>query len=686
MSEQRTLPSEIGGYSVVGQLGHGSYGSVFRVRRKGLLRDFALKVLPADLRPSDLQRFRREARLVARLDHPHVVRGIEFGRDGETGWHFLCLDLVEGPSLKKHLKATGTLPWTRALEITAQIARALDYAHAQGVIHRDLKPANVLLDRHGFARVTDFGLARDLGELTLTAPGEVLGTPYYMSREQVRGKKGTPAFDVHALGVILFELVTGERPFCGESVAEVVTKILEQDPPRPSEHSEQPLPAGFDAICQRAMSPDPQARFPSARALADALEELEHAQRRGVPWPSRRQTPASVGLPAAQPRGMGPVLGAVVTSGILLPLLSLALVWGWSRGRTRPAPSSTDIASVAESPPDVPAVLAETVRAIETWDLRAAKENLALLRREAPERGPELTDLSELHAAAARAEREELERIHELYTRQLRGYVALDEALDLRRARPGSDGLTFEAAYLLAVCGDVKRAAALHREFRGPHSDTARVQALVKLLERNAGRQPTEPAVWQRWRPYQGGLWRTLDGGGVHGEGFGLGDYGLAGLLESRDRVVPPPYDLEVHVTLGEAERAYGGLLFGLSGVGEGFLAYLVREPNAIDKYCTPEQRAELLSSGRPPLFLRVAQLEDGDWTMISTALCSVGDPGGSRITLQLEVQPTWVRATVDGQRERPVNLPAAVQAGEVGVLNFYGDPVSYRGFDLRKR
>ena len=685
MSEQRTLPSEIGGYSVVGQLGHGSYGSVFRVRRKGLLRDFALKVLPADLRTSDLQRFRREARLVARLDHPHVVRGIEFGRDAETGWHFLCLDLVEGPSLKKHLQAAGTLPWTRAVEITGQVARALDYAHAQGVIHRDLKPANVLLDRHGFARVTDFGLARDLGELTLTAPGEVLGTPYYMSREQVRGDKATPAFDVHALGVILFELVTGERPFGGESVAEVVTKILEHDPPAPSAHTEQRLPPGFDAICQRAMSPDPQARFPSARALADALEDLEHAQRHGVPLPARK-TPASVGLPAAQPRGMGPVLGAVVTSGILLPLLSLALVWGWSRGRARPAPSSTDTAAVAETPPDVPALLAETVRAIETWDLRTAEENLALLRREAPERGPELADLGKLQAAATLSEHDELRRIRELYTRQLRGYVALHEALDLRRARPGSDGLTFEAAYLLAVCGDVERAADLHREFRGPHGDTARVQALVKLLERNAGREPTQPAVWQRWRPYQGGLWRTLDGGGVHGEGFGLGDYGLAGLLESRERVVPPPYRLEVQVTLGEAEKAYGGLLFGLGGVGEGYLAYLVREPNAIDKYCTPEQRAELQSSGRAPLFFRVAQLQGGDWTMISTRLCAVGDPGASRITVQLEVQPTWVRATVDGQRERQVNLPFSVQAGEVGVLNFYGDPVSYRGFDLRKR
>ncbi|MCA8926089.1 MAG: serine/threonine protein kinase, partial [Planctomycetes bacterium] len=344
MSE-RALPSEVGGYTVVGQLGMGSYGAVFRVRRKGLLRDLALKVLPADLNPEDLQRFRREARVVARLDHPFVVRGFEFGRDAATGWHYLCLDLVEGPSLKQHLQRVGPLPWARALELVVDVACAVDYAHQQGVIHRDLKPANVLLDRHGFVRVTDFGLARDLGELSLTAPGEVLGTPYYMAPEQVRGEKGTPQFDVHALGVMLFELVTGERPYPGESIAEVVGLILEGQPPRPSERATQALPPGFDAVCQRAMASDPAQRFASARALADALQELERGHGGALQPPQRRRTPESVGLPAAAPSRApaGALLGAGVAAAMLLPLLSLALVWGWARGGSRrlaaPAPA-----------------------------------------------------------------------------------------------------------------------------------------------------------------------------------------------------------------------------------------------------------------------------------------------------------------------------------------------------------
>ncbi|MCA8925498.1 MAG: hypothetical protein KDD82_27065, partial [Planctomycetes bacterium] len=298
----------------------------------------------------------------------------------------------------------------------------------------------------------------------------------------------------------------------------------------------------------------------------------------------------------------------------------------------------------------------------------------------------EVASLRALYAAAVQAEATEVERLRTSYLEQLRGCVALDEALELLDAHPDSAPLGCEAARLLAVCGELARAhATLERALRQDpaRGELAEVKALRSKLEKNAGREParTPPSLWRHWRPYQGGLWREDAEGRVHGSGYGLGDYDLAGLLEVRERQLSAPYRLDVEVFLGEGKRAYGGVLFGVDRVGSGYLAYLVREERGLAKFASDAERARVEASGRPPLFLRVARLVEGNWSMVGTWLCAAADPGAEPISLRVAVLPEGLQATVGGVAERLVRLPSAVADGEVGVLSFFGGPVAYRGF-----
>jgi TolB-like protein len=266
-------------YHITAAIGAGGMGEVYRANDTKLGRDVALKVLSAQMAhdPNRLARFQREARSVAALNHPHIVT--IFSVEEAEGVHFLTMELVEGQSLERLIPAGG-LPVERIVEIASALADALTAAHEKGIVHRDLKPANVMLTDDGRVKVLDFGLAKDVradksSDATQTfagqtAMGVVMGTPTYMSPEQVAGRVLDHRTDIFSLGVILYEMASGRRPFEGASSAELASAIL-RDTPRPLSELRADLPEELGLLIQRCLEKDPQDRFPSARDVRDAL-------------------------------------------------------------------------------------------------------------------------------------------------------------------------------------------------------------------------------------------------------------------------------------------------------------------------------------------------------------------------------------------------------------------------------
>ena len=215
------------------KIGSGGMSTVYRAWDPTLERWVAIKLMHRDIseEPDQLERFRREARAVARLSHPHVVTVIDFGED--EGTPYIVLEYVEGETLKDRIKRMGRLPVAEAVAYGIEIGRALTCAHTAHLVHRDVKPQNVLIDMEGRAKVTDFGIARSLevDVAGLTADGRVLGTTDYVSPEQAMGKEVTEQSDVYSLGIVMFEMLTGEVPFRAESQVAVAMKHVKEPIP-----------------------------------------------------------------------------------------------------------------------------------------------------------------------------------------------------------------------------------------------------------------------------------------------------------------------------------------------------------------------------------------------------------------------------------------------------------------------
>jgi serine/threonine protein kinase len=263
----------IGGrYEVEDLVGTGGMSSVYRARDNVLERQVALKILHDHFSsdPEYVERFRREARAIARLNHPNIVTVID---RGELGRHqFIVFEHVAGENLKDVVRRRGALPVDEAVAVTMQIARGLAFAHEHGVVHRDVKPQNVLIDENGTAKVTDFGIARsiDPGE-GLTETGTVLGTSGYIAPEQASGRRVDSRSDQYSLGVVLYELLTGEPPYSGDNVMAVAMKHLHEPVPRVRERRRD-VPASVEAIVSRAMAKQPENRFPTTDDMVAALE------------------------------------------------------------------------------------------------------------------------------------------------------------------------------------------------------------------------------------------------------------------------------------------------------------------------------------------------------------------------------------------------------------------------------
>ena len=292
-----------GRYEIEDVLGRGGMSSVYRAHDRVLERDVALKILDSRyLEDTEyVERFRREARAIARLAHPNIVTVIDRGQVGDC--EYIVFELVRGQNLKELLAKQGPLPVRDALALVHQTARGLAAAHEQGVVHRDVKPQNVLVSGDGVAKVTDFGIARSLARddgLTLT--GTILGTGDYLSPEQAVGRRVDARSDQYSLGALLYELLTGEVPYPAESMIGVAARHVNDPVPSVRERRRDVSPR-VDALVRRSMAKRPEDRFPSMDALIAALEACmaeEAAERRSDDGATEIITPLPRAAPAAR--------------------------------------------------------------------------------------------------------------------------------------------------------------------------------------------------------------------------------------------------------------------------------------------------------------------------------------------------------------------------------------------------
>jgi eukaryotic-like serine/threonine-protein kinase len=268
-------------YELEGRLGSGGMSSVYRATDRVLERTVAVKVLAEHLSDDEkfVARFRREALAVAKLIHPNIVQVFDTGVD--SGRHYIVMEYVEGRSGAQLLQSSRELTPEEAVEIGAQACAGLEFAHRQGIIHRDVKPGNLMViggpagngdagDGEMTVKLTDFGIARAGEQTRLTQVGSVVGTAAYLAPEQARGEEATPASDVYALGVVIYQLLTGRLPYEGSSLAEMAIRRESERPLSPSSYNPD-VPETLSTAVLLALQGDPTARYSSARALADGL-------------------------------------------------------------------------------------------------------------------------------------------------------------------------------------------------------------------------------------------------------------------------------------------------------------------------------------------------------------------------------------------------------------------------------
>ena len=315
--------TRLGPYEVVDALGAGGMGEVYRARDPRLGREVAIKVLPATFSKDvdRLKRFESEARAAGVLNHPGITAVYDFGTNPDDGSPYIVTELLEGDTLRSRL-SSGPVPVRKALDWAVQIARGLAAAHEKGIVHRDLKPENLFLTRDGRVKILDFGLAKlktdaetgtqtDLRTISGTEPGVVLGTMGYMAPEQVRGKAADRRADIFAFGTILYEMLSGQRAFRGDSAADTITAILTKDPPDLSTTNHDIHP-GLDRIVRHCLEKNPEERFESARDVAFDLEALSN-----VSTPTGTIS-SSMAAAAAAPRRRGWVLPAAAAAVLAL--------------------------------------------------------------------------------------------------------------------------------------------------------------------------------------------------------------------------------------------------------------------------------------------------------------------------------------------------------------------------------
>jgi eukaryotic-like serine/threonine-protein kinase len=328
-----------GRYRLDAQIGRGGMSTVYRAFDTVLERAVAIKLMHSEIASDSdhLERFRREARAVAQLSHPHIVTVIDAGEeissdgsDGRTGAPYIVLEYVPGETLKDVIRREGPLDIPQAIAYAIEIARALGAAHERMIVHRDVKPQNVLIGAEGGAKITDFGIARSLTEEGLTIAGRVLGTTDYVSPEQALGQPVTVQSDLYSLGIVMYEMLTGEVPFTGETPVVVAMRHVREDVPD-VQHLRPAVSAAAASVVDRAVAKDLRQRYPDAASMVADLEEVLaiEASRSGqatgevtsvlqtLPGSARRRLPLRMRNPARWVASLA-LLIAVVTIALVL--------------------------------------------------------------------------------------------------------------------------------------------------------------------------------------------------------------------------------------------------------------------------------------------------------------------------------------------------------------------------------
>lgn len=272
----KTRPPHIGRYRLTQTLGRGAMGVVYLGYDEAIDRHVAIKtihrsLLEGDDGPEWLERFRREVRAAGRCLHPNIVTVFEYGE--ENSIPYIVMEYVQGRELRDYLKDRQPLPLANAVAVAMQVLHALDHAHACGVVHRDIKPGNIILLTGGQVKVSDFGIARLEATSSMTQHGMTVGTPAYMAPEQFGGKEADRRADIYATGVVLFETLTGVRPFAGRGASELMYKVLNDPPPQVTLLNPR-LPPELDAVLAKALAKEPAQRFQNANEFIAVLESL----------------------------------------------------------------------------------------------------------------------------------------------------------------------------------------------------------------------------------------------------------------------------------------------------------------------------------------------------------------------------------------------------------------------------
>ena len=292
--------TKVGRYEIVGELGRGGMGVVYRAKDPVISRIVAVKTIRLSEEGTGIshdelvERFQTEARAAGRLTHPNIVVVYDAGED--HGLYYITMELIDGKSLQSILDSGHKLPVQRVLHIMEQVCSALEFAHRRGVVHRDIKPANIMLNRDDLVKITDFGTAKIM-QYGSQQKTNAIGTPGYMSPEQVKGKAIDGRSDIFSLGVMLYEMTTGQKPFRGQDIASVLYKILNEEP-TPPHRLEPAIPAGVSSTIMKALAKSPHLRYESC---SDLLEDLKNYRPGGAsPKPKTESQPANGG--AAAPR------------------------------------------------------------------------------------------------------------------------------------------------------------------------------------------------------------------------------------------------------------------------------------------------------------------------------------------------------------------------------------------------
>lgn len=435
MNMEENLPQTLGRYEILEELGRGAMGVVYLARDPIIGRQVALKVLrlpmtaEAEEREQFRRRFIREAQSAGILAHPNIVtiHDVVEGEPGEPT--FIAMELIRGTDLKELLRPGKPLDLGLVGDVVGQIAQGLDYAHSQSVVHRDIKPANILLTDEGQVKITDFGIAR-IDASNLTQDTQLLGTPNYMAPEQIQGTETDHRVDIFALGVLLYEMVTGQKPFQGENVTEVTHRIVYEDHRAPQERVPE-LPAGLDRVLEKALAKKPEDRYERASDLAEDLKRIVRGGREDL---NATQMVEAAAAAARKGDATGDLTlervwqGVRSPRGVALVVVVVLLLAAGISGALWLGSGDEQPQVMAEEKPDprLERMIRQGHQLLADGDPEAALEMFRDVERLAPDR-PEVRRLRELAERQAEAFERMTERQRLLGQRLASGQLALSD-------------------------------------------------------------------------------------------------------------------------------------------------------------------------------------------------------------------------------------------------------------------